>query len=41
MYELIEMACMAVIGIMGIIMAVVPQKAAKKSIAENPSKLMG
>lgn len=40
MYELIEMACMVVIGIMGILMAVVPQKVAKKSIAENPSKLI-
>lgn len=40
MYELIEMVCMVVIGIMGILMAVVPQKVAKKSIAENPSKLM-
>lgn len=29
MYELIEMACMVVIGIMGILMAVVPQKVAK------------
>lgn len=40
MYELLEMACMVVIGIIGILMAVVPQKVAKKSIAENPSKLM-
>lgn len=40
MYELIEMACMVVIGIMGILIAVVPQKVVKKSIVGNPSKLM-
>ena len=40
MYELLEMGCMVVIGIMGSLMAVVPQKVAKKSLAENPSKLM-
>ncbi len=40
MYGLVEMACMVVVGIIGILMVAVPQKVSKKYVAENPPKLM-
>ncbi len=39
MYELIEIAALAVIAVMGVLAAIIPQKIVKKSIAENPSRL--
>ena len=40
MYKFIMYACVIVMGIMGILMAVAPKVIAKKSFSENPSKLM-
>ncbi|MDE5803720.1 MAG: hypothetical protein K2I22_12465 [Lachnospiraceae bacterium] len=40
MYKFIMYACVIVMGVMGILMAVAPKVVAKKSFSENPSKLM-
>lgn len=40
MYKFIMYACVIVMGIMGILMAVAPKVIAKKSFSESPSKLM-
>lgn len=40
MYKFIMIACVVLMGIMGILMVIAPKKIAKKSFSESPSKLM-